>query len=541
MSKRILFLLLLPTPAFGLSPSAAVKEALADADKLAKEDQPFIRYLYSPDVTAGYLKDFQAALRLHVNLISREASLAYPRMVAPGLYTVDIREYGWLRGTFEKLANIDPYFHRRATETITDARKVAVEVEYTAEVEYNFPVEYEEEYEEQVLYTYYSTYYRCWLNSYRTEKRTRKKIRQEKRVRTERRTRTVYKTKKTTRQQTINQLYIPQGAGQLASLALLLDSQQPIARADWFLVQGARQLSLTNRQTGTGYYDWLQLANRDDYFKLIGFDKAAAARTQIRGVIGESKVAAQNRQVLRDGVSNGAHYTTLEVADQSDRGVAINNLRDGELLHVAEEHYAPLLNGLPATFLSNDKGVRQDSVPDAVAGNKSQLNVGNDTRVHVNLSCMQCHEGQVLQPIDEDVRATYTGRLSVLTGEKGVQLELKRQYGADLLRFLQLDRTAYQDTFLRVTGKPAKEAAGLYSRAFTDYAYGRVTLDLAARELGTDGPGLRKALKDAATRLGRGDFRLDPFLLDVPGTIPRLNFEDSFQDAQDILYGVLKQ
>jgi hypothetical protein len=40
-------------------------------------------------------------------------------------------------------------------------------------------------------------------------------------------------------------------------------------------------------------------------------------------------------------------------------------------------------------------------------------------------------------------------------------------------------------------------------------------------------------------RQGKGDFRLDPFLAPIKRTIPRLNFEDAFQDGQDLLFGVL--
>jgi hypothetical protein len=180
-------------------------------------------------------------------------------------------------------------------------------------------------------------------------------------------------------------------------------------------------------------------------------------------------------------------------------------------------------------------------VPDTIAHNDAPLQTGRDKRVHVNISCMQCHAGQVLQPITDDVRATYTGRLGVLTNDKNVQLELSRQYGANLNQRLDRDRTRYQDTFRLVTGKSAELSAAAYSKAFTDYAYGRVTRQIAATELGVSEKQLLKALKDGATRLGRGDFRFDPWLADQPGTIPRLNLEDGFQDLQDVLYGVLNQ
>ena len=90
---RIITLLLaafLVGPASGMSPSNAVTEALADLDAQNNVDQPFYRYLYlpNPESEAAFLP----ALRLHVNLISRESAMAYPKRVAPGLWRVDIRE-----------------------------------------------------------------------------------------------------------------------------------------------------------------------------------------------------------------------------------------------------------------------------------------------------------------------------------------------------------------------------------------------------------------------------------------------------------------
>ena len=474
-----------------LSPRLAVAAALNDLDQQNSVDQPFLHYLYLPYTDP----DFWPALKLHVNLISREAAFAYPTQVAQGLWRVDLREYQWLRETWEKLANIDPYFHRKqVVETIR-----------------------EETYEQGYGYTDSAGQW------HRTE------VRQEIRKVKERTVKSV--------------LFAPLAASQLAGLALLTNSQAPIVRADWFLVQGARQVSLTNRQTGAGYYDWLGLKTIQDYFDLVGLNVKTSDRIEsvIRAVVGESKVAAQNRQIVRRGAQSGGEWQTLEVADQSGRGVAIQELRDGELVFNAQERYGFLPNGLMVTFLANNLDVRQDSVPDDIAGDRSALNVSNDTRVHINLACMRCHAGEVLKPIGEDVRTIYTGRLQTVTQSKAVALELQRQYGANLDRALALDRSLCQHALTEVTGgKKPQEAATAYATAFNNYAYRRVTGAMFAAELGVQLPQLEKALRDAATRLGRGDFRTDALLTPVPGTMPRLNVEDSFSDTQDLLYGVLK-
>lgn len=478
-----------------LSPRLAVAAALADLDAQNSDDQPFHRYLYLP---IGE-ETFFPALRLHVNLISREAQLAYPKQVIPGLWRVDLRDYQWNAKVFEKLADIDPYFHRKQDQAVIETVEVDVDQQYG-----------------------YTDAYGKWHD---TEIRREKQKKQIKRV--------VSK----------NLLYVPNGATQLAGLALLTQSKVPIVRADWFLVQSARQISLNNKQTGAGYYDFLELRNRDDYFKLIGENENEAVRLQseVRAVVSESGISAQNRQIVQTGVIQGKHWTTLDVFDQSGAGVAINHLRRGEFNHDAEEHYAPLANGLPVTFLCDAKGVRQDSAPDKLGGNKAPLNTSADLRIHVNLSCMQCHGAAVLMGVQDDVRPVYTGKLKTLSKDKNVDLELRRQYGQNLNNKLDKDRNDYQEVFSRTTGKSVKDTINLYSEAFTGYAYKRVDLKTAATEFGVSEQGLLKGLKDAAQRLGAGDFRTDPFLKEPPISIPRLNFEDAFQDTQDRLYGVLPQ
>lgn len=499
-----------------LSPERAVLAALADADTQAVEDQPFLRYLFHPG-TEDELALFTPGVRLHVNLISREVSFAYPKVIVPGLWRVDIRDYAWDARVFEKLSDIDPYFHRK------DVQIVDLEIDVVVDVEVEIEVVVDQE------YGHYDHYGRWKTTEVRQEKQKKKVLQQK------------IQKQKVQEHRNRNLLYVPQGAAQLAGLALLLQTQVPIVRADWFFVQGARQLSLRNQQTGAGYFDFLGLKSRDDYFKLIGLDERQAQLTEIRAVIRVSGVADQNRQIVQDGATTGLHWKTLETDDQSGRGIAINNLRNGEFLHVAEEHYGHLPNGLPATLASDDKGVLQATVPDKIAGDRSQLNTSNDLRVHVNLSCMRCHRGAVLMPFEDDVRKAYTGRLQVLTNDKGVSLELQRNYGTNINRILSQDAGSYQDAITVAARLKTADAADAYARVFNRYAYDLVTLDKAAQELGVAPGAFKKALKDAATRLGVGDFRLDTFILDTPTPIPRLDWEDTYQDAQDILYGVLKE
>ncbi len=519
----VLMLLLTALPAAALSPSRAVLLALADADQQAAEDQPFYRYLYHPG-TDDEILAFLPALRFHVNFLSRESSLAYPVRVATGLYRVDLRSYQWSAQTFDKLADIDPYFHRKNVVEVDVVVEVEIEVEVEIQVE--IEVEIDQEYGN---YDQYGKWKTTEIRKEKVKKKVPRKVIQ-KQIKKEKR-----KEKKVR-----NLLYVPQGAGQLASLALLLQSQAPVVRADWFLVQSARQLSLNNKDNGVGYYDFLGFKSRDDVFKLIGLDPKVAARTEIRAVVNRSGVATHNRQIVQDGATTGPHWFTLEVDDQSGRGIAINNLRRGEFLHKAEEHYFHLPNGMPGVLACTDQGVLQAVVPPQIAGDRSQNNVSNDLQVHVGINCIRCHRGAVLMPFEDDVRKLYTGRLSTLSLSRDIQLELDRNYGTNILKVLNRDTGDYQDVFQQVSGglKPT-QAADAYSNAFNRYAYEDVTLDQAGKELGVSGLALRKALKDGALRLGFSDFRLDPFIADTPGVVQRLTWEDVVQDAQDHLYGIL--
>ena len=452
----------------------------------------FYLYLYDP---RGTVPAFETALRLHVNQISREATLAYPLRIAEGLWRCDRRDFQWSSKFQESLAAVDPYFHRIVTREV-------VEVE-----------EYDQAYGITDAYGHW----------HQTEvRRERREVR---------------------RQVKRNVLFVPLGATRLAGLALLTQSQAPIVRADWFLAQTIRQIDLHNRDnTGTGYYDALGLNVFQDFLDLAGLNDRTSDRieTDIRAVVRRSRVAAQNRQIVLTRGQSGAVHQTLEVENQSGRGIAIQNLRKGELAFVAQELIFHLPNGLSGYFLANGQNVRQSSVPDAVAGDKSPLNLGNDTRVHPLKSCMGCHADGYLQPVEDAVRLVYTGRLRTITGTKAIDLELSRTYGRSFDQGLADDRALYQRTLTRATHLEPAKSIQTYLGAFNTYAHSDVTLAMAASELGVSPAALQKSLADAAFRLGHGDFRTDALLTIPPQTIPRLDWEDAFSITQDAVYGVLQ-
>lgn len=101
-----------------LTPADAVRAAAADARAMERGDPARAfqtRYLAAQHLSPAERLDLFAVDSLHVNLISREATIAKPRRVNAWLWAVDVRDYGWRRETFGALTfgtgAREPYFH----------------------------------------------------------------------------------------------------------------------------------------------------------------------------------------------------------------------------------------------------------------------------------------------------------------------------------------------------------------------------------------------------------------------------------------------
>jgi hypothetical protein len=111
--KPLLALLVLAQAAVGSSPAAAVTAARADAALLPEKVRVHSRYLSLYHVPAQDVPRWEKVLAFHVNTLSREAELEPPVKVADRLYRVYLPHYGWSRKTFEKLLDVEPYFHAK--------------------------------------------------------------------------------------------------------------------------------------------------------------------------------------------------------------------------------------------------------------------------------------------------------------------------------------------------------------------------------------------------------------------------------------------
>jgi len=454
------------------SPADAVVAALADARRSPEARKLGYRYLWLGAIPEKKRADFQKALAFQCNSLSREAEIALPVSVAPDLVRISLLDYEMPEKVWEKLKDVDPYFHARIVEQEVEAKitEVVEEVE-VGHWHLNVTGEIVD---------------RKWAND------NPRRVWWEK-TGTIKERRQVKREGKKARVITSSAPWLP--AKESGELATYLGTECPIVRADWWLVWTAIQKG----RKGSGYYDFLGLKSRADAEKLAALDVAAAKRVrkEIAALVAESGVAINNRQILRYQSLTGGYWFTLD----SNESVAKNNalsLLDADYKHDAEEIYFVLPNGLFGLVASNANGELQETVPDSIAGDHASTN--NDRRIHPGLSCVRCHvEG--LRPIDDWARSVYQGPENPdspvkLTSVDPIKLKRLRQlYLAPLKKHLEKDRDVYGEALKTVNGLTAAENAKVYAAAWS--AYQETSLDVggAADELGVNKEALLRALR----------------------------------------------
>jgi hypothetical protein len=491
------------------SPAAAVEVAHADAVALAardvathRDEARFHRYLWS-NSKAKWFEDLKTSLYYHVHLLSDQAAYGTFVFPAANVIRLDMRDFGWDRkgklAVWERSADIDPYFHAK----------------------------------KKLLADGYETIY--WPGGVDTDGKN-------------------YARRSYEVHHKAGELFatasplLPQK--KIDDLRRILYTESPILNAEWFFVQTARQISLANQETGFGYYDFIGVKSRDDFFKLVGLDEKTAIKIfrELREVVTKSGVSQQNRQLLRLGGAAGGVWGTLDTFTQAGKGVAKLNLRRGEFQHDAEEWYGPNPLGLPYTLANDQNGKLASTVPDKIGAAKGPYVVGNDTRIHPNL-CMVCHgpgSNNHLMDIDGWARKTFrAGRAKLQDPDKRVQLELQAQYLRDLKTEIEDDRRKYARAVATVTRSASKpngltvsEATKQYMGVFNRYAEDSLTLDDAARELGVAPRRLVQALTAYEAKKGRTELVLSEFMDSPPGKISRLDWEAVYQFVGTLAAGV---
>lgn len=485
------------------SPGRAVAYAHADAVKLPKHEAPYFRYLWV-STPAGKLRDeFLIALKFQVNLLSDQGTLATPFLIAPDVVRLDLRDYGWDKrlDVYEKLAQVDVFFH------------------------------------DKLKFLEDSTYRTAWPGGKDGSKSYE---------------RGSYRTR--FKAGAVFNAPTPDLPGNLIyDLRFLLYTEAPVLMAEWFFVQVARQISIRNKEEGAGYYDFLGIKNRNDFFKLTGTDEKVAQRIfrEWKAVVKRSGVSQQNRQVISLGAHSGRVWGTLDTFTEQGKGIARRNLRDGEFAHNAEEWFGFLPNGLPVMPLFNNLGVAQATAPDQIGPDDSPDRIGRDGRIHTCLSCIRCHgvDKDLLKPVNDWARKAFRQRstqeyqLRLQDPDKRVTLELQSLYLRDIDRLLVRDREDYVHAVRQLTasvahprGLAVPRLTRMYAAVWNRYVEASVTCEQASRELGVTSEKLKESIARHAKVRGGHDLVLVDFL--EGDSITRLEWEDSVSLARVLVLGL---
>ena len=417
-----------PPPERFWSPTDSVRAAVTDLRTLPEGVRYYTRYL---DLGPFGVKDRTELIQVlsgHLNSLSSEPDLVAPVVVAGtsgALLRVNLLDYGWKerRHIWERLADADPYYQINLTGS-DDLN--------WAGGTWNDGLHYDH-------------------GAFRW-KRPKRALAP----------------------------WLSEGPGGQQALAELValagSSRAPIVRGDWFLWQTVIQ---ENRVPG--YADFLGIGNQKQFESLVRFDGKLAAKLEQRRVVVFSGIALQPRRVERTHTVLGGLWRTFDVELAQGKSNPLRVL-DNEFEFNATRQFAPLPNGLPVWWLANNKGVRQSKAPDQIVGG-DRFGGGNDTRLHLGLSCWRCHfsgkEEMGIKPLD----AVPIRKIAALDYEKFV--ELRRQYLRDVNPLIAIDRAMYASAVLKATGgmEPQAYAAALQRwYGYRDDA--RVDLAWAARDIG---------------------------------------------------------
>lgn len=469
----------------GAGPADAVLAAAADVQRHPPEVRPYLRYLSLYHVEGKALTDWQTVVDFHANALSVEAKLTPAARVNPSLLRVNLLDYGWSAKVWEKLLQVEPYFH------------AAVEVEKVIETQGYHPGG-------EVNGTYYAP------GNYT--------FREKKKVKA-----------------VAAAPWLP--AKEVALLAAECQTQIPIVRGDWFF----SQTSIAKDRVA-GYYDFLGLGkSAKDFQKLIGADEEIAKKVkrEVRAIQAKSGVTLNNRVLVRYGAVSGPWWVSYDYKDNAGRRNVIRNLdkdvdpQDGD----ASEQHGTLPNGLYVWWLQDAAGVRQDTAPDFIASDGRSND--NDRRVHCAMSCYRCHvEG--IRPIDDYARRLYRGAVRLAVADYKQYVRLAQLYLTDLQKWVVRDREDYAQAVWEITQRKPAELSRVYGWAWDHYLNRDLDAKAVAVELGCTEERLLKALRTFATP-GKGIPPLDPVLAQLiaeePIPLRREHFDEAFILFQRVLMG----
>lgn len=299
-------------------------------------------------------------------------------------------------------------------------------------------------------------------------------------------------------------------------------------RADWFLAQ-----TVIAEGKKPGYYDFLGVKDQKTFEALIRFDGKLGKALEQRRVVLVSGISLQPRRVQRDATVLGGYWRTFDNEVAKDNADPANALDDA-FTFKATEAIAPLPNGMAAYGLWDDKGVLQNKAPDNIVGG-DRTSASNDTRLHINLSCIRCH----YQGKDESgLKGIAELKISKLASYDYAKFqELRRQYldaVKELKPLMAQDRAGYERAIKLATGWDGNTYAKKLQEFYAWYEDAKIDLKRAAYEVG---------VTEAKFVAALGSYEQKAYLLPTltvltgGGVINQRQWEQAFPIAVQIVKG----
>lgn len=303
-------------------------------------------------------------------------------------------------------------------------------------------------------------------------------------------------------------------------------SRVPMVSADWFLVQTA-----TQEGKRPGYYDFQGVKNQKDFERLIRFDSKLGEETEHYRSVAFSGIGLQPRRLAFRKSTLGWLFETFDNEDATGVRNPLDVLNDALKFDITEK-FGPLLNGLIAWYLGDDKGNRADKALDKIVGG-DRTGGGNDTRLQINLGCIRCHMERLHENGIKDLNDVPIRKFRTVDYDE--LEELTRRYLRNVGKEIKLARLGFEEAYREATGWAPAEYAHHYGEAYRRYYDARVDLKFAAARLGTTEMDLAIAWQAYDDIGGKLPGTLSIIL--KGGAVPVRQFESVFHIGAEIMYG----
>ncbi len=536
-----------PVPIKTFHPQEALAITLADIRRLPPASRKHVRYFWIHDLRE--IAEWEQRLIGWSNHLSREVAIVRPTRVAPGVWRIDITDYGWTPEIWEKLYDVnEPFFSVAAVDVKIDVTKIAPVA----------PVQtYPSDNSARKIDTPNPDVY-WWTGgtdktgqSFRPGFFSRQLGRP---IEYQPPAAPSTPKKESSDNKAKNNRFIGSWVNKLdvQSLQHETSSQIPLVRIDWWLHQTWDENDYTGKEPvskAAGYYNWLGLvANKSKLADALALGDASfkgseKVRKLFRGTVGESSVAINPRGfeagiTRTDGVAFLTHDYKSAVARSNPLVLLEKDAKpDGG------EGFITLPNGLFAVWVQDAEEKLVGAVPTTIAGDKQSPNP--EVNVDVGGDCFRCHvEG--LRPIDDWTRQTYTAPYSLegYSREDTKRLQAAYIYN-DLPAFVKRGQDTYTVALKKLdpTLTPGKWST-LISAGLKRYRVDRKDFNETSLWLGCTPEHLKKALDADALKSANsnGTYRQDPLLSALNGRKPQPirfdHLEERYALLQELLAGV---